>query len=287
MKCPFLTVLTAVVALPLAVCAASLEKDVQYGVAQGERLLLDVSLPDGTGPFPAVILVHGGAWRRGDKNGGQSPDKPGKGFMAPMHEPLTQAGFAWFSINYRLAPKYPYPACIEDVETAIRWVKANAQKYNIDPARIAISGESAGGHLVALAAVRADESTRVAAVVPFYPATDFTVWLTPGKSMGDLAEIFGPKTYDEQAQKLVRSASPIYAVKPGLAPFLFVHGDADTRVAYSQSTSMKKALEDAGVPCKLITVPGENHGMANWDKKHPGYKAEVIDWLKETLKIGR
>src|SRR5690349_2671850 len=104
-----------------ALTAATFRADLEYGQADGESLRLDACVPDGPGPFAAVILVHGGAWNSGDKSGGS-----GKGLMAPMFEPLTRAGFAWFSINYRLAPKHPYPACIEDVETAIRWVKAHA-----------------------------------------------------------------------------------------------------------------------------------------------------------------
>ena len=115
----------------------------------------------------AVILVHGGGWSTGDKSGG-----PRKLFMAPMNAPLERKGLAWFSINYRLAPQHRYPACIEDVETAIRWLKAHAKEYRVDPRRIGLAGESAGGHLVALAAVRADEATRVAAVVPFYAPFD-------------------------------------------------------------------------------------------------------------------
>src|SRR5882672_7289937 len=149
--------------------AASQLTDIEYGTAAGESLKLDAYVPEGAGPFPAVILVHGGGWTGGDKSGG-----PKKGYMAPMHESLQRAGFAWFSINYRLAPKHPYPACIEDVESAIRWVKAHAAEYQLDPRRIALSGESAGGHLVALAAVRADESTRLAAIVPFYGRFDLT-----------------------------------------------------------------------------------------------------------------
>src|SRR5213075_2196302 len=87
----------------------------------GESLKLDAYVPEGAGPFPAVILVHGGGWTAGDKSGG-----PKKALIAPMQEPLERAGFAWFSVNYRLAPKHRYPACIEDVEAAIRWVKSHA-----------------------------------------------------------------------------------------------------------------------------------------------------------------
>src|SRR3954464_11182479 len=160
------------------VATASQLTDLEYGTAAGESLKLDAYIPDGPGPFPAVILVHGGGWNAGDKSGG-----PKKGYMAPMHEPLEKAGFAWFSINYRLAPKHPYPACIEDVETAIRWVKANAAKYHLDSLRIALSGESAGGHLVQLAMVRADESTRMAAVVPFYGRCELISDLKPGAEL--------------------------------------------------------------------------------------------------------
>src|SRR4051812_12135817 len=179
------------------VALAGLQTDIEYGRAAGESLKLDAYVPDGAGPFPAVILVHGGGWNGGDKSGG-----PKKGYMAPMHEPLAKAGFAWFSINYRLAPKHPYPACIEDVETAIRWVKANAAKYHLDPLRIALSGESAGGHLVQLAMVRADESTRMAAVVPFYGRCELISDLKPGAELRvNYAQLFGRKTFDEVAQK--------------------------------------------------------------------------------------
>src|SRR5436190_12031384 len=112
------------------VARAALQTNIEYGVAGGESLKLDAYVPEGSGPFPTVILVHGGGWTGGDKSGG-----PKKGYMAPMHEPLQRAGFAWFSINYRLAPAYRYPACIEDIETAIRWVKTHAAEYHLDPRR--------------------------------------------------------------------------------------------------------------------------------------------------------
>src|SRR5664280_469838 len=94
---------------------AELRTNIQYGVAGGEEWLLGVCRPVAPGPFPAVILIHGGAWTSGNKSGG-----PDKAYIAPLFEPLTKAGFAWFSIDYRLAPAHRYPACIEDAETAIR-----------------------------------------------------------------------------------------------------------------------------------------------------------------------
>jgi acetyl esterase len=254
--------------------------DVEYGKARGESLRLDAFVPEGPGPFPAVILVHGGGWTAGDKSGG-----PSKGYMYPMHEPLEKAGFAWFSINYRLAPAHPYPAAVEDVETAIRWVKAHAAEYRIDPDRIAISGESAGAHLAALAVVRADANTRVAATVPFYGSMDLTLFPDFGTPLPpNLAAFFGRPVWDEETKKMMTEASPIKGVKPGLPPFLLVHGTADARVRFVQSEMMAKRLGEVGVPCELISVPGGEHGMLNWDASNPQYKDQVIAWLKRTLK---
>lgn len=260
---------------------AAVQSDIEYGIAAGESLRLDASVPDGPGPWPAVILVHGGGWTAGDKSGG-----PKKGYMAPMQEPLTKAGFAWFSINYRLAPKYRYPACLEDVETAIRWVKAHAAQYHLDPQRIALAGESAGSQLIAMAAVRADEATRVAAVIPFYLPADLledplkTGVLNPSRSA-----LIGRTEFNDESRALLRAASPMYFVKPGLPPFLLLHGTADQSVPYHQSVDMQAQLRAAGVPCDLITIPGGVHGMIGWDAVAPDYKDQVVAWLKTTLKI--
>ncbi len=260
---------------------ADLKIDVEYGQAGGESLKLDAYVPDGAGPFPAVILVHGGGWNAGDKSGG-----PKKGYMAPMHEPLAKAGFAWFSINYRLAPKHPYPACIEDVETAIRWVKAHAAEYHLDPKRIALSGESAGGHLVQLAAVRADESTRMAAIVPFYGRCELIGDLKPDAELRvNYIQLFGRKTYDETAQKIMIAASPLLHLKPGLPPVLLVHGTADQSVPYEQSVEWQKRSRALGLTCDLITIRDGVHGMISWDAVAPTYKQDVVTWLVRTLKI--
>ena len=118
--------------------------DIEYSKVAGETLLLDASIPEGQGPFPIAILIHGGGWGGGDK----AAD------FGALSKPLTNSGIAWFSINYRLAPKHPWPACFDDVQSAIRWVKENATTYRVDPKRIALVGYSAGGQLAALAAIR-------------------------------------------------------------------------------------------------------------------------------------
>ena len=265
------------------VCAASAERhtDIEYAQVAGESLKLDLYVPDGAGPFPAVILVHGGGWTAGDKSGG-----PRKALIAPMHEPLERAGFAWISINYRLAPKHPYPACIEDVETAIRWVKAHAARYRLDPRRIALSGESAGGHLVALAAVRADDRTRLAAIVPFYGVFDLGARVKPGDPLPpNYVALFGREKPDETTRAVMRAASPLTHVKPGLPPFLLVHGTADSRVPIEQSLVMQTRLKAAGVTCDLLTIKGGEHGMLGWTAVAPDYQERVVEWLQRTLGV--
>src|SRR6476661_8316225 len=105
-------------------------KDVEFGQVDGVHLTLDAHVPEGDGPFPAAILVHGGGWVAGDK----------QQYITYIFQPLSDAGFAWFSVNYRLAPQFKFPADADDVESAIRFVRANAAKYKVDPNRIALIG---------------------------------------------------------------------------------------------------------------------------------------------------
>ena len=270
------TVLFGFLAVPIH--AATLT-NIEYGKAGGEILKLDASIPDGPGPFPAVILVHGGSWTRGDKSPGPANDS-----MAMMFDALTKGGFAWFAINYRLAPDHKYPDCLDDVTTSIRWVKKHAKEYHVDPKRIAISGHSAGGHLAALAAMRASKADRVAAVVCF--STPFDLVGTP--KLGDpmnpgLVPLFGFTNLTTKSVALEAEASPTTYVKSGLPPFLILQGTADTAVAYSHATNMQNRLNAAHVPCEVIAIPGGSHGMNTWDSRLPDYKDQVVKWLQTTL----
>ena len=271
---------TLLLLLGLVPCShAEVRNDIEYGRAGGESLRLDAAVPDGPGPFAAVILVHGGGWTSGDKSGG-----PKRAYIAPLHGPLEKAGLAWFSINYRLAPKHPYPACVDDVLTAIRWVKSQAKALRIDPDRIALAGESAGGHLVADAAIRADAATRVAAVVPFYGRFDLTEGLNPGDRLRtNIAALVGRAEFDDLSRPLLRAASPVLHVRAGLPPFLLVHGTADTTVPYEQSVQLDAALRRAGVRSELMTIRDGVHGMISWNKVAPDYAGDVAAWLKRTL----
>ena len=141
---------------PLAIAVE--QNDVEFAKPGGVAMTLDLRVPDGKGPLPTAIIVHGGSFSHGNK----------RTYVTPLFDVLSNAGFAWFTINYRLAPDYQFPAAVDDVQSAVIWVKSNAPKYRIDPKRVVLIGESAGGYLVAYAGAHADRSARVAAVVDFY-----------------------------------------------------------------------------------------------------------------------
>ena len=254
---------------------ATLKANIEYGQADGEKLLLDACVPDGDGPFPVAIMVHGGGWMAGDKLRDH----------LPILESLTDAKFTWFSINYRLAPKYRWPACLDDVETAIRWVKAHATEYKGDPRRIALIGYSAGGHLVCQAVLTGQDNLRVQAVVGLAPPTDNVAdserrgGLSP--SMTNLLD--RAKTIDDESRAVLREISPINYVKPGLPPFLLIQGTEDKSVPYSQSVNFQAKLKEVGVPCELITLTGAPHRLTEWDKFDATYRQKMIAWLQHAL----
>ncbi len=251
--------------------------DIEYAQAGGESLKLDAFVPEGPGKFPAVIFVHGGGWSAGNRTGGNDP----------LFAPVAERGIAWFTISYRLAPKHNYPAPVEDIHAAIRWVKAHAAEFKIDPNRIALVGESAGGQLVAQAAVLAKADIQVAVVVTFYAPIDFIADMERrGGLSTSMRGLFGRKEAkaDEATLQLLREASPINHVRAGLPPFLLVHGTGDMSVLYNWSPMFQSRLKAAGVSCDLITIPDGIHGMASWESFAPEYKNQVADWLAQKLK---
>src|SRR5579871_2560120 len=232
--------------------------DIEYGRADGESLKLDAYAPDDAGSFPVIIVVHGGGWSSGDK----------RKDMGPILDPLTKSSaFTCFSINYRLAPTNHWPACFEDLQAAIRWVKAHASEYKGDPTRVALLGYSAGGELVCLAATLTKNDTGVQAVVGLSPPTDM---VTDTERRGGLSKslqmLFGQETVDDHAHSLLKEMSAIDFVKPGLPPFLIIQGDADKTVPYDQTLHFQAKLKESGVPCELVTLKGTPHRITDWDK---------------------
>jgi acetyl esterase len=251
-------------------------KNIPYARVGGIELTLDASIPDGDGPFRAAILVHGGGWVAGDK----------QQYITYIFQPLSDAGFAWFSINYRLAPQYKFPADADDVESAIRYVKANAAKYKIDARRIALLGESAGGHLVSYVGARNRPDSSVAAVVSMYGIHDFISASLAWKPVPtEILQLFGIKAVNADTAPILINASPVVFVSRTMPPFLLMHGSKDEDVPYEQSAEMCEKMKSAGAHCDLITIEGAPHGMDHWET-HPEflwYKKALVDWLRMTL----
>jgi len=255
--------------------AAELFTNVEYGVAGTNQLLLNASVPDGTGPFPVGIVVHGGGWASGDKEHD----------VAPMEIPLTAAKFTWFSIDYRLAPTNRWPAGFQDVQTAIRWVKVHAPSYKGDPRRIALCGYSAGGHLVCLAATQGQPDTRVQAVLGYAPPTDMVADNERRHGLSkSLQLLFNlPPDLTPEARKTLAGISPIEFVKSGLPPFLLIAGTADKTVLYSQSVNFQARLRASGVSCDLITITNAQHRIMDWHTFDPQFEEAIQAWLVKTL----
>lgn len=270
--------------------AASREESaVEFSHPNGKALLLDLRIPDGPGPFPAAILVHGGGFDGGHRDTN----------VRPLFDVLTQAGFAWFSVDYRLAPEFQFPQAIEDLNSAIVWVKANAAKYHLDTGRIALIGESAGGFLVNYAGTHETPETHIAAVVDFYGPVDYAslaearrdhperfdmATVNRHAANGGGIHFFGAASLDAEGLAKLRAIGPINAVHQGMPPFLCLHGTKDDQVLYDQSVNMCAAMSKVQAKCQLITIEGGGHGMSSW--KDPGmqhWKAEMVEWLKTTL----
>jgi alpha-L-fucosidase 2 len=256
----------------------TIRTNLEYGRVDGTSLLLDAGTPEGAGPFPVAIIVHGGGWGSGDKQKD----------IDLFFDPLTRVKFVWFSINYRLAPTNHWPACFEDVQRAIRWAKAHAAEYKGDPRRIALIGYSAGGQLVCQAAVLAKEDTRVQAVVGVSAPTDLMADTERrGGLSKSLKDLLARENVDDDVKAILREMSPLNHVHPGLPPFLLIHGTIDKSVPYEQSPIFQAKLKENGVACDLVTITNAPHAIATWEKIDPGYKEKMAFWLKQTLGSAR
>ena len=251
-------------------------RDIAY-VTNGHSLQkLDLYLPKGAENPSLMILIHGGAFREGDK---------GEENAAQW---LTQ-GYAVASLNYRFSRDAVFPAQIEDVKAAVRWLRANAKQYGYDPDRFGARGSSAGGYLVTMLGTTGstikfdvgenlDFSSRVQAVADRYGPTDFLQMDAHRLSGGDIhnspdspeSELIGGNIADNRDK--VENANPINYVTKDCPPFIIIHGEHDPLVPHHQSELLVAALEKAGVSVTLYTVKGGGHG--GFDDPN----AEVIMW---------
>src|SRR5271168_2144906 len=244
---------------PLEDSQVSVQPDVAYGAPGGHPLLLDIYQPaehfsnqHSSNLWPAVILIHGGGWTSFDKS-----------TMRRMWMFLAKTGFVAFSVDYRLlhGTENLWPAQLDDVQRAVRWVRTNSAKYKVDPDHIGAFGHSSGAQLAALLGMEetrdnsdpalAKYSSRVQAVVDVSGPTDFTA-NHDAEDNGFLSALFGGD-YAGHA-KVWQDASPAFHVSKDNSPFLIVHGTKDEEVPIAQSQELADKLKQAGVPVTFITV---------------------------------
>ncbi|MHB8901560.1 MAG: alpha/beta fold hydrolase [Thermoguttaceae bacterium] len=228
-----------------------------------EKWQLDLAMPKEPGdrPRPALVIIHGGGWRSGDKGGGQWRALPLE---------YAAKGYVAVSVNYRFIDEAAFSACVEDVKCAVRWLRANAKKYNVDPRRIGAYGNSAGAHLVAMLGLAGpeaglegdgpyrDQSSLVQAVCCSATPTDFVDW--PGRSpRAESAFLAGP---GESVAERMKKLSPISYVRADAPPMLVIHGTADKTVPLSQGEKFVEALKKAGAKdVTFLKYDGAGHGV--------------------------
>jgi acetyl esterase/lipase len=276
-----LALFTAVVCSPIVGVSATefvvpdtviFQRDIEYANPDGQHLQLNLARPkSGAFPTPAVLCIHGGGFRAGTREGYNG-----------LCVRLAEDGFVAATVTYRLAPKYQFPAAVHDVKAAVRWLRANAVKYHIDPARIGATGGSAGGHLAQFLGVTAgvkefegeggngEQSSCVSCVVNEYGPSDFTKSYGKSVDAGEVLPMFLGGNLETARQQHIR-ASPLNWVTPDAAPTLILHGTEDKYVAYEQALWMQDRLKACGVEVELLTFEGAGHGFKGQDAQ----KAEM------------
>ncbi len=266
-------------------------RDVVFGSGGGRELTMHILLPKEKSslPMPAYVWIHGGGWQSGTKEGGI-------GQVAP----LVRSGFVGATIEYRLTGEAPFPAQIEDCKCAIRYLRAHAEKYNIDVDHIAVGGSSAGGHLVALLGTSGgvkelegsggwpDQSSRVQAVVDLYGPTDFKTFVTTdgykdhNRDGSPESKLLGGGEVLDNPDGIKR-LNPITYVDEDDPPFLILHGSKDPTVPLNQSEAMHDALTAAGVESTLHVIDGAGHGGREFAS--PEIRQMQVDFLRKTFQV--
>ena len=281
-----LPVVSVLLLLPAFACKPTevIEHDgLVYGRPDGQELRLDLAMPRaGRGPFPTVVFLHGRGWRAGSRHD-----------MSHFITGMARMGYVGVTVEYRLVPAFRFPAQVEDSKAAVRWLRANARTYRIDPAHIGVVGFSAGAHLACMLGVAGstdglegdggnpEQSSRVQAVVSFFGPTDFTTGGFPADLEKEVIVPFLGGTFADRPD-VYRKASPISYVTRDAPPFLFFHGTEDRLIPLDQSKRMANKLNQSGVAARLVILPGEGHGFT--DAKNQDAMRQMLDFLGEHLK---
>jgi acetyl esterase/lipase len=288
-QCTALTV-TLVLAALLLTCGIahcteiSVEEGISYGKGGDTELKLDMARPEGDGPFPAIVFIHGGGWRGGNR----------QAFRASAEE-AAKRGYVGVTISYRLmqfddsqketTTATPiFPAQIHDAKAAVRWLRANAKQYHVDPDRLGALGGSAGAHLALLVALtdpsanlegdcgNPEQPSRVQAVVNVFGPTDMASCYEKS-SAAWIFRLFMGGTPEEAAERY-KAASPINYVTADDPPVLTVHGDQDALVPVEQAKKLDEKMKEVGASHTLMVFEGQGHGFGGEYQQ----KAEKATW---------
>jgi acetyl esterase/lipase len=309
----FVAVGTVLLMVPNVVSAqARVERNVVYGMYSGLALLMDVYRPAQSNGI-AIVAIQGSGWY-----------SPMRYDAAPLKartevirhaERFAEAGYTVFAINHRQAPRFRYPAPIEDAQRAVRFVRLHASDYGITSDRIGAWGSSSGGHLVELLGTMDGKgdtsdsdpvnrlSAKVQAVVALFAPADMSSMFSTTSRAGTVSALMGFAYQDPSAgppgaarpddfeNRLYREASPVTHVTADDAPMLLMHGDQDLIVPIKQSETMESSLKQAGVKVSFIRVPGGKHGpnfqFQAGDPRLPDHLAEAVRWFDAQLKENR
>ena len=287
MKSPLLSIITCCLfaGILTAQRPPKVYKDLEFAKVDEHSLKLDLYLPADQPSAPLVVWIHGGGWRAGSKENCNV-------------KWLTEHGFAIASISYRLTDKATFPAQIHDCKGAVRWLRANAEKYGYSTCRIAVAGSSAGGHLAALLGISGDvkalegnvggnldQSSRVNAIIDYFGATDFIqrTKSQPHKTIkeGSIVNLLlgGPA---DQKVELARLASSAFHVTQDDPPILIIHGAKDDKVLLAQSTRLESVYKEANLPVNLVVLENSGHGGSEFFSGNA--RNQAVTFLEKHLK---
>lgn len=281
--------------------APRIDSNVIYGMYSGLALLMEVYYPEKSNGY-GIVFISGSGWHAPQE---YNAEPLSQGAQGKLYAPrLTAAGYTVFSIAHRAAPRFRYPAAIEDAQRAVRYVRHHAAQYNIRADRIGAVGGSSGGHLVlmlGLADNKGDpldadpvnrESAKVQCVVARAAPADLAGMSHSGGG-GAIVSFLGmlppaSETAHTTEARAYREASPISYVSGDDPPVLLIHGDADKTFPVGQSALMEAALLKSGVKVKLLRIAGGTHGPTFGDPANaPDYMGEMVRWLDQYLRNGR
>jgi acetyl esterase/lipase len=269
-------------------CSTVTRENLVYATVEGRELRMNLAWPQDPAsvPMPVVLWIHGGGWSGGDHTGTE-------------HLPLAEHGYFSANLEYRLSQEAIFPAQIHDCKAAIRYLRAHADEYGVDPSRFGVWGASAGGHLAALLGTsahvpalegdlgHAEQSSEVQAVVDICGPTDLTQVVQAQAEHVIVAEVVDQLLGGPLAEhlELARAASPLAHVGPGSAPYLIIHGELDDVIPLEQSERLEAALRAAGVEATLIRVKGGGHGFGPEAEPNPDQLQELsIQFFDRHLK---